>query len=97
MAAAAREVEEETGWRPESLNHLISFEPSVGTTSSPQHVFVASSTVDTQQTPDINEAEQVAWIPLTLARQMIQAGEIVGAASVIGILAFTNGQFSKSE
>lgn len=82
---AAREVEEETGWRPGGLRHLFTFQPSVGTTDSPQQVFTALSATRTSNGTDINEAEEVAWVPLAQARGMITRGQIVGAASIIGI------------
>lgn len=40
-AAAAREVEEETGYRPRSMEHLATFEPMAGTMRSAHHVFLA--------------------------------------------------------
>lgn len=83
---ATREVEEETGWRPLGLRQLLSFQPSVGTTDSLQTVFLALSAERSTTSTDINEAAQVAWIPLPRARSMITGGEIVGAASIIGIL-----------
>lgn len=82
---AAREVEEETGWRPLGLRHLLTFQPSVGTTDSPQAVFTATSATPSRNGTDVNEAEEVAWIQLARARAMITEGQIVGAASIIGI------------
>lgn len=84
-ATAAREVEEETGWRPGGLRHLLTFQPSVGTTDSPQQVFTALSATYIPGGTDINEAEEVAWIPLARARAMVASGQIIGAASIIGI------------
>lgn len=33
--AALREVEEETGWRPDGLDHVVTFQPMVGMVDSP--------------------------------------------------------------
>lgn len=85
-ATAAREVEEETGWRPDALEHLLSFQPSVGSTDAPQHLFVAASAHVTGRHVDVNEAEETRWIPLAEAYAMIKRGEVVGAASIIGVL-----------
>jgi ADP-ribose pyrophosphatase YjhB (NUDIX family) len=41
QAAAVREVLEETGYRPRTMRHLLSFEPMIGTTSSPHHLYLA--------------------------------------------------------
>lgn len=84
-AAAAREVEEETGWRPRSMQHLVTFQPAIGSIDQPQAVYLARNADLVSKTPDINEAERVDWIPLDTAAQMIERGEIVGAATVVAI------------
>lgn len=84
-AAAAREVEEETGWRPRSMQHLVTFQPAIGSIDQPQVVYLARSADLISQTPDVNEAERIDWIPLDTAAQMIERGEIVGAATVVAI------------
>ena len=40
-AAAAREVEEETGWRPRAVEFLLTFQPVIGSADAPQDVYVA--------------------------------------------------------
>jgi ADP-ribose pyrophosphatase len=85
-AAAAREVEEETGWRPGPLRHVLSFQPMVGTADSENLLFVADGAQDTGARPDTNETDDVAWIPLATALDRIHTGEITGSASVIAIL-----------
>ena len=84
-ASAAREVEEETGWRPRTMQFLCSFQPMVGTADAENLVYLARGADDTGAAPDINEAQQVKWIPLDEAVERIAGGEIVGAASVVGI------------
>src|SRR5262249_26830690 len=37
---AIREVEEETGWRPKKLEHLVSFQPMVGTIDQTNIIFL---------------------------------------------------------
>ncbi|MFQ6327899.1 NUDIX hydrolase [Nocardia sp. CWNU-33] len=83
--AAAREVEEETGWRPKTMEHLVSFQPSIGTMDQPQEIYLARGADLTDTPPDINEAEDVRWIPLEEAVAMIDRGEIVGAATVVAL------------
>jgi 8-oxo-dGTP pyrophosphatase MutT (NUDIX family) len=84
--AAAREVEEETGWRPRTpLEPLVSFQPMVGTIDSENLVYLARGAEHRGDPKDINEAERVAWIPLDGVRERIAAGEIVGSATVIGL------------
>jgi 8-oxo-dGTP pyrophosphatase MutT (NUDIX family) len=84
---AAREVEEETGWRPRSMEPLLSFQPAVGTIDQENLVFLARGADPTGQAPDINETAKIGWIPLAEAHDRVIRGEIVGAGSVAGVLA----------
>ncbi len=86
-ACAAREVEEETGWRPRTMEPLLSFQPMVGTIEQGNVVYLARGADHTEAAPDINEAERLRWIPLAEVQQRINDGEIVGAGSVAGLLA----------
>lgn len=87
-ACAAREAEEETGWRPGSVEHLVSYQPMSGTANAPQHVFLGRDPVQVahESTVDVNEAERISWIPLAGAMTFI-ADNSLGSASVIGLLA----------
>jgi 8-oxo-dGTP pyrophosphatase MutT (NUDIX family) len=85
--AAFREAEEETGWRPRTVERLIEFQPMVGTIDQPNVVYLARGADDTGAEPDINEAQEVRWIPLTEIRGLIESGQIVGSASVAGLMA----------
>lgn len=40
--AAAREVEEETGWRPKTMEHLVTYQPSIGSLDQPQEIYLGS-------------------------------------------------------
>ncbi len=84
-AAAAREVEEETGWRPRSMERLVTYQPAIGTLDQPQEIYLAWGTDLTDTEPDVNEAEDIRWIPLEEAAAMIDRGEIVGAATVVAV------------
>lgn len=83
---AAREVEEETGWRPDTLEHLAAFQPMIGSIDSQNELFVARGAKYTGAPTDINETERVAWIPLESTLELIRKGEILGSASVVGAL-----------
>jgi 8-oxo-dGTP pyrophosphatase MutT (NUDIX family) len=84
-AAAAREVEEETGWRPRTVEFLLTFQPALGSADAPQDLYVAHG-ADLVGEPEINEAEAVRWVPVGEAQDMIRRGEILGAATVIGVM-----------
>ncbi|MEV7553437.1 NUDIX hydrolase [Amycolatopsis sp. NPDC089917] len=83
---AAREIEEETGWRPRDVAPLFVMQPSVGTTDAEALLFVARGADYIGAPPDINEAERVAWIPLADVREKIEKGEIIGAASQVALM-----------
>ena len=83
---AAREVEEETGWRPRNVAPLVSLQPSVGTTDAENLLFVSYGADHVGSPVDINEAERIDWVRLDSIRERIAAGEIIGAASLVGLL-----------
>ena len=85
---AVREAVEETGWRPSSVEHLVSYQPMSGTADAPQHVYLGRDAVFVghEIAIDVNEAERIDWIPLSGAVEFI-ANNSLGSASVIGLLA----------
>jgi len=84
LAAAVREVEEETGWRPKDVRHVMTFQPIVGSADCPQDVYLGYG-ASLVGTPDANETEQTRWVPLAEIPAMIASGDIVGAATIIGV------------
>jgi 8-oxo-dGTP pyrophosphatase MutT (NUDIX family) len=85
--AAAREVEEETGWRPRSVEALASFQPMIGSADAENLLFWSQGADWIGSPTDINEAERIEWLPLSTVEAKIASGEIIGAASIIGLLA----------
>ncbi|GAA5172876.1 MULTISPECIES: NUDIX domain-containing protein [Amycolatopsis] len=83
---AAREVEEETGWRPRTVEPLVSLQPTVGSADAETLLFLSRGAEYIGDAVDINEAERVAWVPLASVRERIAKGEIVGASSQVGLL-----------
>ncbi|HEY3608397.1 MAG TPA: NUDIX hydrolase [Pseudonocardiaceae bacterium] len=83
---AAREVEEETGWRPRSIRPLAAFQPITGTADFENLIYLAEGAEDTGKAADINEAARVEWIALDTIRERLANGEIIGAAAQIGLL-----------
>ena len=83
-AAAAREVVEETGYRPRSIEHVLTFQPMAGTADSPFEIYLARG-ADPAGVPDANETEAVRWVPLAEIPDLITQGQITGAATIIGV------------
>lgn len=82
---AAREVVEETGYRPRNLAHLTSFEPMIGMVTSPHHVFVAHGAERVAQPTEQNEG-RFEWVPLDKVTQLIASGEVRNAGALVGLL-----------
>src|SRR5215213_8726735 len=57
--AAAREVEEETGWRPHNPTYLTTFQPMIGSADAENLLFISKSAEYVGQPTDINEAAEV--------------------------------------
>jgi 8-oxo-dGDP phosphatase len=83
-AAAAREVEEETGWRPRDMEYVLSCQPMIGNADYPQDLYLARG-AEQVSTPEVDETAEVRWVQLDEAVTMITKGEIVGAITVIGV------------
>ncbi|SFQ02006.1 NUDIX domain-containing protein [Amycolatopsis rubida] len=83
---AAREVEEETGWRHRTSEPLASLQPNVGIADNENLLFLSRGAEYIGGETDINEAERVAWVPLPAVRERIARGEILGASSLVGLL-----------
>jgi 8-oxo-dGTP pyrophosphatase MutT (NUDIX family) len=83
---AAREVEEETGWRPRDVQYLMSAQPNVGLADAENLIYVARGADCVGEPSDVNEAQEVAWIPLESVLDRITGGEIVGASSQLALL-----------
>ena len=82
--AAAREVEEETGWRPRNVEFVLSTQPLIGNADYPQDLYLATGAELTGE-PEADEASEVRWVTLADAQAMISSGEIAGAMTVIGV------------
>jgi 8-oxo-dGTP pyrophosphatase MutT (NUDIX family) len=84
--AAAREVEEETGWRPGPMRHLLTFQPMIGMVDSPHELYAADSAEHIGGPLDEEEAVKIEWIPLDKALSLLEQGEVLGSGSIIALL-----------
>jgi 8-oxo-dGTP pyrophosphatase MutT (NUDIX family) len=82
----AREVEEETGWRPGPLTPLLSYEPSNGITDSKHHLFRAQGATYQGDPVDTSEASRIEWIPLSAIHKLIERGELSDGPTLVGLL-----------
>ncbi len=84
-ACAARELEEEVGYRAGALELLSSIFTAPGFTDEVIHIYKATGLVKTEQRLDRDEVLQVVEMPLTQAIDMIRAGTIRDAKTMVGL------------
>ena len=83
-AAAAREVEEETGWRPRGIEYVMSCQPIIGNADYPQDLYLAHGAERVGE-PEIDETAEVRWVPVDETSMMIAKGDILGAITIIAV------------
>jgi 8-oxo-dGTP pyrophosphatase MutT (NUDIX family) len=84
-AAAAREVEEETGWRPGPLALIGRFHGLPGICDSRFHVFQAAGATEVGPPSDRNEAARVAWLPLADLPALVARGELTDGPTLAAL------------
>jgi 8-oxo-dGTP pyrophosphatase MutT (NUDIX family) len=84
--AAAREVLEETGWRPGALEQLVSYHPHNGTSDATFNVFLARHATEVGAPTDPDEAERIEWLGWDDVRVEIRAGRVRDGLSLTGLL-----------
>jgi 8-oxo-dGTP pyrophosphatase MutT (NUDIX family) len=84
--AAARETEEETGWRPDGLTPLLRVQPTPGISDSEHHIYLADSAERTGPPEDDFESERVSWVPLTEVPGLINRGDISSGTTLAALL-----------
>jgi 8-oxo-dGTP pyrophosphatase MutT (NUDIX family) len=84
--AAAREVEEETGWRPREMLRIVGYQPMVGTLDTEHEVFISHGADYVGGSIDPTEAARIEWLDLGSTLHRIAAGEIWTAGTIIGLL-----------
>lgn len=86
--AAARELEEETGYRSEELSFLISLNTTVAFCNEKIDVYVAKKLVPSSQHLDEDEFIDVVPMDVEELTQMIYEGKLMDSKTVAAILAY---------
>jgi ADP-ribose pyrophosphatase len=90
--AARRELFEETGFRAEGLEHLVSVHTSIGRSTEVCHLFRCVAVRDERgPRPEPTEFIRVVELPLGKALQMVSEGVITDAGTVLGLLLCAGG------
>ncbi|MFJ6558586.1 NUDIX domain-containing protein [Streptomyces sp. NPDC091412] len=85
-ATALREVVEETGWRPKSLEHVVTYQPMVGMVDSPHEIFVGHGAEKVGEPSDLEEAGHIEWVPLADIPGLMARGELMGSGTLVALL-----------
>lgn len=83
--AAAREGFEETGWRPGALRPLGSYYPNNGLADTRFHLFMADGATHVGDPTDWSESERIEWVPVTVLRPALTAGDVGDGLSVTAL------------
>jgi 8-oxo-dGTP pyrophosphatase MutT (NUDIX family) len=83
---ALREVVEETGWRPKSLEHVVTYQPMVGMVDSPHEIFVGHGAEQVGAPTDLEEAGHIEWVPLADIPGLMARGELMGSGTLVALL-----------
>jgi ADP-ribose pyrophosphatase len=86
LLCAARELEEETGYRAAQLEPLLEFYPAPGISNERMHAFVATGLTPVAQQLDATEQIEVFPLADTEVLRMLRAGEIEDAKSIAVLL-----------
>lgn len=84
MDAALRECLEETGVRAVAARPLVCYHPSLDIMRNFTHIFVAESCVDEKSVAE----ERRIWLPLDQCAEMIFAGQLLDAMTMVAVLAY---------
>ena len=90
IAAAARELEEETGYRTENLEFLISVKTTVAFCNENIDIYVARDLQPSKQNLDEDEFINVEAYSVEELCDMIYAGKIEDSKTVSAIMAYKN-------
>jgi ADP-ribose pyrophosphatase len=83
---AAREVEQEIGFRPGRIEKLLEFYSTPGFCEEKLYVYVATALAPSSQALDHDEFVEVVYLPFAEAVKMAECGEIEDSKTIIGLL-----------
>jgi ADP-ribose pyrophosphatase len=85
-AAVIREMQEETGYKPQKMVHLTGFYTSPGFTNEYLHLYLATDLVPSRLTAEDTADIEVVRVPMKQVLEMITSGKIQDSKSITGLL-----------
>jgi len=88
LVCAAREMEEETGYKSDNITRMFSMYPKIGCSNSIVHIYKAENLYEGSQNLDPEEFIEVAKFPIKKAAEMIFSGKIIDAKTIAAVMAY---------
>lgn len=88
LAAAKRELREETGYTARKWSKLVKYYPSPGFLGEWMQVFLAEDMTPGETQPDDDEWLELQWVPLSQILRLIDAGRIRDGKTIIAALVY---------
>ncbi|USX49475.1 NUDIX domain-containing protein [Lentzea sp. HUAS12] len=86
-ATAAREAEEETGWRPVGEpEHIATFQPLPGIIDAPVDAYLWRAAEKVGEPTDGEEAARIEWIHVDRILDLVRRGEVLGSGAIVPLL-----------
>ncbi|AZK94948.1 MULTISPECIES: NUDIX domain-containing protein [Streptomyces] len=95
--AAAREFEEETGWRPGPMRLLLAVDPMPGISTSHHRVYWSDRAERIGEPRDGFESARREWVPLSRVPVLVARGEIRSANTVAALLMLHHHRYSTEQ
>jgi ADP-ribose pyrophosphatase len=83
---AAREIEQEIGFRPGRMEKLSEFYSTPGFCEEKLYVYLATELIPSSQKLDHDELIEVVYLPLAEAVRMAERGEIQDSKTIVALL-----------
>ena len=83
---AAREIEQETGFRAGRIEKLAEFYSTPGFCEEKLHVYLATALISSSQALDHDELIEVVYLPFSEAVKMAECGGIEDSKTIIALL-----------
>ena len=89
LECVKRELREETGYRAQTITHMINFYPAIGYSTEMIYVYCATHLEAGEQDLDSDEKIELLTVPLSRALEMIASGEIIDSKTIIALLLYS--------
>ena len=88
LAAAKRELIEETGYRARRWKRLVAFYPSPGYCSERMTLLLAEDLTAGEARPEADESIQCRWFTMAEIGIMIRKGQVEDGKTLVGVLGY---------